>query len=439
MQKMKANNLPGIERHNKRIYQNHSNEDIDNSLSYLNYDVVDRGGKYQDIVKEIIDSQKEGNRAIRKDAVLVNEWIITSDKTFFKDMSSEERDRFFKEATDWFKERYGQQNIAYAQVHLDESTPHMHLGVVPMREGKLQAKNVFNRQELRDIQEELPKHLKDQGFEIERGKENSERKHLNVPEYKEAKDKAKEMAVMASKTADFYNKTLAQAKDLSQKKKALEGEIERNQELVIEYSKRSEKLTQNIPQDPLKKYRAKMPEPIYQPAVKQEKLFGRTIKMDTEEYNKMLSSQQKNQEHHEMVAKNFNALADLYYKSETEKRQLAAELEKATKAIPVQNEFFVPASDLQQAKDEIREKDKIIEDQKKEINVLKTAVFKCAEFIRDKQHEAFDLMKGLAKHVGIVGLVNKLINQENEQKQQQEREQKRVRKKQKGRDDLELY
>lgn len=73
MQKMKANNLAGIERHNKRIYQNHSNEDIDDSLSYLNYDLVHQEGKYKDIVQEIIDSQKEGNRAIRKDAVLVNE------------------------------------------------------------------------------------------------------------------------------------------------------------------------------------------------------------------------------------------------------------------------------------------------------------------------------------------------------------------------------
>ncbi|WP_368987301.1 plasmid recombination protein [Caldifermentibacillus hisashii] len=38
---MKANNLAGIERHNKRIYKNHSNEDIDGELSHLNYDLMD--------------------------------------------------------------------------------------------------------------------------------------------------------------------------------------------------------------------------------------------------------------------------------------------------------------------------------------------------------------------------------------------------------------
>ena len=33
--------------------------------------------------------------------------------------------------------------MAYAQVHLDETTPHMHLGIVPMSEGKLSSKTVL--------------------------------------------------------------------------------------------------------------------------------------------------------------------------------------------------------------------------------------------------------------------------------------------------------
>ena len=30
--------------------------------------------------------------------------------------------------------------MAYAQVHLDETTPHMHLGIVPMKDGRLSGK-----------------------------------------------------------------------------------------------------------------------------------------------------------------------------------------------------------------------------------------------------------------------------------------------------------
>src|SRR5699024_12525167 len=76
------------------------------------------------------------------------------------------RSRFFEESYKLFSERYGKQNIAYATVHNDEQTPHMHLGVVPMRDGKLQGKNVFNRQELLWLQDKFPEHMKKQGFEL---------------------------------------------------------------------------------------------------------------------------------------------------------------------------------------------------------------------------------------------------------------------------------
>src|SRR5699024_12484434 len=77
-----------------------------------------------------------------------------------------EQKRFFEESYKLFSERYGKQNIAYATVHNDEQTPHMHLGVVPMRDGKLQGKNVFNRQELLWLQDKFPEHMKKQGFEL---------------------------------------------------------------------------------------------------------------------------------------------------------------------------------------------------------------------------------------------------------------------------------
>ncbi|EZZ25276.1 plasmid recombination enzyme, partial [Staphylococcus aureus Sau 95] len=47
MQKMKAENLVGIGNHNQRKTKNHSNPDIDISLSKLNYDLVDRTQNYK--------------------------------------------------------------------------------------------------------------------------------------------------------------------------------------------------------------------------------------------------------------------------------------------------------------------------------------------------------------------------------------------------------
>jgi hypothetical protein len=67
---------------------------------------------------------------------------------------------------------------------MDEKTPHMHLGVVPMRDGKLQGKNVFNRVELQWIQDEFPKHMQKQGFDLQRGEKGSDREHLTTQEFK---------------------------------------------------------------------------------------------------------------------------------------------------------------------------------------------------------------------------------------------------------------
>src|SRR5699024_6752508 len=76
-----------------------------------------------------IESQKTGTRKTRKDAVLVNELLVTSDRDFFEQLDPGEQKRFFEESYKLFSERYGKQNIAYATVHNDEQTPHMHLGV----------------------------------------------------------------------------------------------------------------------------------------------------------------------------------------------------------------------------------------------------------------------------------------------------------------------
>ncbi|MEK5109900.1 MobV family relaxase [Cytobacillus sp. FSL K6-0129] len=229
MQKMKSQNLGGIQKHNQREFENHSNPDIDATKSHLNYDLVNPSNvDYRENVMNIIESQKTATRAIRKDAVLVNEWIVTSDNLFFKDKSLEETEAFFKAATEFFQERYGNQNVAYAQVHLDETTPHMHLGIVPMRDGKLQAKNVFNRKELLAIQDELPSFLEKKGFELQRGESNAERKHMSVQEFKDMHARVAEMAQIEeekeNRIKSLEKEELALKRQLSTSKEYLEKE-----------------------------------------------------------------------------------------------------------------------------------------------------------------------------------------------------------------------
>ncbi len=192
MEKMKSENLQGIQRHNQRETDNHSNKEIDVAKSHLNYDLVNANTiNYQEKVKEIIESQRISTRAVRKDAVLVDEWIITSDTAFFENKT--DTMVFFQTAVDYFSQRCGVLNIAYATVHHDETTPHMHLGIVPMIEGKLSSKQMFDRKALKEIQEELPVFLQEKGHAIERGIKGSERKHLTVEEFKANKQEIQKM------------------------------------------------------------------------------------------------------------------------------------------------------------------------------------------------------------------------------------------------------
>lgn len=86
MQKLKSSNLGGIYYHNERIFKNHSNKKIDSSKTHLNYELTDRNKEltYKKQITDFINENKVGSRSIRKDAVMCNEWIITSDSSFFQ-------------------------------------------------------------------------------------------------------------------------------------------------------------------------------------------------------------------------------------------------------------------------------------------------------------------------------------------------------------------
>ncbi|EAG7129027.1 plasmid recombination protein [Listeria monocytogenes] len=220
MQKMKADNLVGIGNHNQRKTDNHSNKDIDAQRSHLNYDLVEgRTENYKTDIQNFIEEKKSGTRATRKDAVLVNEWIITSNRPFFEGLNEKETERFFKDAKEYFADKFGDDNIRYAHVHLDETTPHMHLGVVPFdKDNKLSAKRVFNRAALIELQDELPVFMQNRGFDVQRGEKGSERKNLTVPEYKEMKGELEEIEISKKKISEELTRV---NNELEQKKEQI--------------------------------------------------------------------------------------------------------------------------------------------------------------------------------------------------------------------------
>ncbi len=103
MQKVKSAGLKGMQFHNQRERKSRTNDDIDHERTRENYDLKnDKNIDYNERVKEIIESQKTGTRKTRKDAVLVNELLVTSDRDFFEQLDPGEQKRFLRKVINYF-------------------------------------------------------------------------------------------------------------------------------------------------------------------------------------------------------------------------------------------------------------------------------------------------------------------------------------------------
>lgn len=225
MIKVKRTGVTGIQRHNQRQMSEQSIEQsaskIDSTLTHLNYDLVNESNiNYAKKIQNFVDENTK--RKPRSDAVLTAEWVLTSDKAFFENLSEDETKRYFEKNLEYFQIKFGEEKMLYATVHMDEQTPHMHLGIIPFDDEKksLNARGIFNRQTLREIQDELPAFLKEAGFDVERGEENSKAKHMSVLEMRESTADNREAEL------NEYHASVAQTEyDLESVKMSVEDEL----------------------------------------------------------------------------------------------------------------------------------------------------------------------------------------------------------------------
>ena len=187
MDKYKRGDIVGIERENERDenYKSTRNPQIDKSRTHLNYHTLPHEKKYLAFIDKRI-KELAPKRKIKDDAVLITSFILGSDKEFFAGITPEMQKQFFDDCTEFFAERYGKENVVSAVVHLDESTPHLHFNLMPVTDGRLCAKVLFDRTALRDLQTDFYEAV-GKKYGLERGKEGSTAKHLDTVAFKTKK------------------------------------------------------------------------------------------------------------------------------------------------------------------------------------------------------------------------------------------------------------
>ncbi|MBK5482821.1 plasmid recombination protein [Peribacillus sp. TH16] len=247
MKKFKSADVKGMQIHNQREKESKTNMDIDKERSSLNYDLLNHAPiDYDERIQQEIDERYLGERAIRKDAVKLCSFVVTSDKAFFDGLDPQEEKRFFEESVKFLQDRYGEKNMVYAVVHKDEKTPHMHVGMVPITsEGKLAAKQFFGKKtELQQLQDKFHEHVTKKGFDLERGV-SSDRKHIEANRFKalsvkeevkslenELKEKLDDKQSLETSVKDIEGRLSDLGKSLNHVKKVDEVEVKEKGGLV---------------------------------------------------------------------------------------------------------------------------------------------------------------------------------------------------------------
>ena len=234
--KYKRENLKGIYRHNERRNKNYSNDNIDKERTYLNYSLKSPKYRYDkefDMMREKYNLKGQ----IKTVSNIACEYIITSDKQFYNFVAE--------------YKNLGEQYIMSAKVHMDEETPHMHLIFLPVvhtqdKKGnnidKLACSEFWKEKDsYRRLQDAFYQYMTSHSFELERGvpKEETEREHIDIKEYKEITnfDKTKEkLQNMKLELPDVPNITDININRLSKKRdeKILEDIIKPKDDLINE-------------------------------------------------------------------------------------------------------------------------------------------------------------------------------------------------------------
>ena len=177
--KIKSSTKGAAISHNHRSGKDVEKINIDPSRKHLNRYFFGDGAK--DRIDALLPEK------IRKDAVVSVEIVLSASPEFFDSL---EKDRenlavnpvfiaWVDKSIDWSKKEFGA-NLVDLVLHMDESTPHIHLLTVPLIDGRLCAKQVTARKELIRRQTDYAKAVKE--FGLERGEPaiETKRRHLGL-------------------------------------------------------------------------------------------------------------------------------------------------------------------------------------------------------------------------------------------------------------------
>lgn len=171
--------LREVAKHNLR--QGALPKNCDPTKTHLNKILV--GSASMNINKEL-DKKLEGVK-YRKDAVKTAHMVFSASPEWFDSASKETKALWEEKTLQYVKDTFGEQNILYATVHYDETTPHIHICAVPLVDNKLNIRKIFDGKKglAENFHTKYNSYVKDLG--LERGERYSKANSEDIKQYTE--------------------------------------------------------------------------------------------------------------------------------------------------------------------------------------------------------------------------------------------------------------
>jgi len=173
---------------------------------------------------------------VRKNAVHAVELLMTASPDYAGDWKA-----YLRECGKWAENLFGKSNVLSVTQHFDETTPHAHILVMPLKDGKLNA-NFFiggSRDRMSQLQDDFYENV-GKRFELDRGRSRAETKarHARPALYKKFAE------------LDRREKNLEHEKDLAERAMEIRAkELEEKNQKLQEFAKEYKKLHGFHPED----------------------------------------------------------------------------------------------------------------------------------------------------------------------------------------------
>jgi len=188
--KVKQGDIKGYRGHVKREHANPGNPHINPDKKHLNLH-YSKLGNFNERIKARLENLN-GARALRSDAVILRGLIFQPSPEMFEEKTDIEKQgtikQFARDILPWVSANFGgQDNIMSVDAHLDETSPHLHVSIMPMTaDGRLSQKDFFQGpMQLASMHKDLRAYMNTKGWEFDTANKYEDAKRFSEKEFRE--------------------------------------------------------------------------------------------------------------------------------------------------------------------------------------------------------------------------------------------------------------